>query len=279
MVHKRIGSFFRRRRLSQPTRARAARRRVSSIVSRTRARVRKVSAERRARGEPSTGAILGAVTPVGKAVTVGKSVVTGIKTFTSRVLGNPLAGSATVGAGLKAFGKRAGGRALGLGIGIETFQFGRAKATGKPFDPIPDLGLVASAALNPFATIGGLLFGGGERAVQVGTETIKEIIKRDPVRDFQPFDFGGFEQGDVTINFPSGTSQDFAPSSPQPPVGAFFPSVDLQVGAQVGGGQNELLRLLILLLGAGGLGAVLGRKSKKKKKKKSKKDDDDEEED
>jgi len=275
MVHKRIRRFVRRAR-TRAVRGQTSRRRITTrVVSRVAQRVRKVSARRAAAGIPSTGAIIGAVTPVGKAATIGKGVVTGVRTFASRVLGNPLAGSATIGAGLKAFGKRAGGRALGLGIGIETFQFGRAKATGKPFDPIPDLGLVASAALNPIATIGGLIFGGGERAVTAGTEVAKELLQKQPTADFFPLDF---QQGDINITFPEGgTQQDFSPGVPQPPIGAFFPSIDLQVG-KVGGGQNELLRLLILLLGAGGLGALLGKRSKKKKKKKtkkSKKDDDD----
>jgi len=275
MVHKRIGRFIRRTRARQPARAAAARGRVKKFAKRVRIRDLPGRVERAGTFTiPTTATLIGAVTPVGKAVTVGKGVLTGIKTLASRTLGNPLAGSATIGAGLKKFGGRVAGRALGLGLAVETFQFGRAKATGKPFDPIPDLGLVASAAINPLATFGGLFFGAGERGVQVATETIKEVITRDPLTDFQPFNFPGFEQGDVNIIFPSEVGTDFAPSTPQAPVGAFFPSIDLQVG-KVGGGQNELLRLLILLLGAGGLGALLGRKTKKKKKKKSKKDDDD----
>jgi len=278
MVHKRIGRFLRGRRRTQPARARAARRRVSKIVSKTRARVKRVSAQRRARGEPGTGAILGAVSPVGKVVTVGKGVLTGIKTLAQRTLGNPLAGSATIGAGLKSLGKRVGGRALGLGIAVEAFQFTRARGAGTRFDPIPDLGLIGAFALNPLAALGGLAFGTGEKGIRVGGETIRDFIaSQPPAQDFQPFDFPpGFGQpGDVNINFPSEVGTGFAPSTPQAPVGAFFPSIDLQVG-KVGGGQNELLRLLLLLLGAGGLGALLGRKSKKKKTKKNKKDDDDE---
>lgn len=269
MPHKRVRRFFRRRRATQPARARAARARVGRIVRKFRASTPSAIAKR-SDVEIQTGT-LGIGGGAGGISIIGKGI-TGVKTIISRTLGNPLAGSATVGAGLKAFGKRVGGRALGLGLAVETFQFGRAKATGKPFDPIPDLGLVASAAINPLATFGGLFFGAGEKGVTVATQTIKEVIERQPTIDFQPFNFPGFEQGDVNITFPEGGTA-FAPSTPQPPVGAFFPSIDLQVGAP-GGGQNELIRLLILLLGAGGLGALLGRKTAKKKNKKSKKDDD-----
>jgi len=278
MVHKRIGRFLRRRRRTQPRRARAARRRVTKIVSKVRKRVSKVRARDVAAGIPSGALLVGAVTPVGKAVTVGRGVLTGIKTIVGRTLGNPLTGVTAAGKaftfkeGLKSFGKRVGGRALGLGLAIETLQFGRSRGAGTPFDPIPNLGLVASAAINPLATAAGFLFGSGEKGVRIATETIKEVITRDPLTDFQPFNFPGFEQGDVNITFPEGGTS-FAPSTPQPPVGAFFPSIDLQVGSP-GGGQNELLRLLLLILGAGGIGALLGRKSKKTKK--NKKDDDDE---
>jgi len=277
MVHKRITRFIRKRRISQPRRARAARARAGRIVSKVRRRVRKVRTRDVAVGIPAAALLATSVSPVGKAVTVGRGVLTGIKTLAQRTLGNPLAGSATIGAGLKSLGKRVGGRALGLGIAVEAFQFTRARGAGTRFDPIPDLGIIGAFALNPLAALGGLAFGTGEKGIRVGGETIRDFIaNQPPAQDFQPFDFPpGFGQpGDVNINFPSEVGS-FAPSTPQPPVGAFFPSIDLQVG-KVGGGQNELLRLLLLLLGAGGLGALLGRKSKKKKTKKNKKDDDDE---
>jgi len=207
---------------------------------------------------PIGGGLIGAAP---KGVGIVKRGVTTIKDFAGRATGNPLAGGKTLKAGASAFGKRVAGRALGLGLAVETFQFGRAKATGQPFDPIPDLGLIASAAINPLATFGGFGFGTGERVTTKAGEVLSDIIP--------PLDFGGqvppqFIGGDTIITFPSNTGS-FAPATPEPPIGAFFPSIDVNIPSP--GGADILLPLLLALLAAGGGGFLLGKGKKKKSKK------------
>jgi hypothetical protein len=178
--------------------------------------------------------------------TVG--VLKKIKSGVGRAAGDPFAGT-TLRSGLSGLGKRVAGRTVTGLAGVEAFQLARTAATGEEFSPIPSGATLKGAlafGLNPLAGVAGLFTGGTQRGVSAGTTVLKDFIPDFP--EIPPTIFNFPSQPD-----PSG----FTPSSAQPPVGAFFPSVDISAG--VGGGDSSLIPLLLFLLAAGAGGFALGK--------------------
>jgi len=199
----------------------------------------------------AAGAVAGAAMAgrnAGKIATFARSAF-------QRVTANPLAGTT-----LKQFAAKVGGRALGIGLSVEAFQYQRSRASGQPFHWLPNLGSVIAFAVNPLAAIGGTLFGSGEKIAE-------KIADRGIPQIPQPPTFNFPEQPDINIDFPdypSGTMSDFPALggfvSPVFSVGA--PSANIDTGTNFAAIAAAMGIPLAVLL------AYLGIKSAKKKKRK-----------
>lgn len=180
----------------------------------------------------------------------------GAKTLFQRATGNPLASG-----GLKGWFGRIGGRALGYGAAIEAFQFQRARASGKEFDWLPNVGSIAAFAINPVAAFAGTALGGGEKGVAFAGDVAEKFFAQPMPSLPQQF---GFDQGDTIFNFPSGE----APS--QPMSAAYAPSVQISGGLGGGGMDLQTLALMLGIPLSVLLGYGLGKKRKRKKYKRGK---------
>lgn len=208
---------------------------------------------------PSGAAAAGARGAVGAL----RSARTAISTLFQRATGNPFAGAATLGAGLKSFAGRAAGRAAGIGLAYEAFQYQRAQQTGKPFKWLPNIGSLISFGVNPIASAAGTIYGAGENIAS----DVRDRIKDYPTPStFTP----QFTTGPTYFNFPEQSFPDYSPVGipvgSTGPVGAFSPSFNVSSPS-----GPDLTQLLIALFGGAAAGYVAGRRKKKKKKYKKRK--------
>lgn len=216
----------------------------------------------------SGGGLIGS-TKSGVIKTTGKSIATGAKNLFQKATGNPL-GSLGFKSGLKQWGTKIGGRAIGYGAAVETFRYMRAKSAGEPFNPIPDIGTIASFAVNPVTSFFGLGVGSGEK----GTKKLIDVLTNKNQKDFYipspipNFDFGGYDGGDTIINFPSGGGGMGGGFTPSPIVSVNPPSFY----AGMDSGMPDLATLALLLgIPLSALLIYLGLKPEKEKKKKKRK--------
>lgn len=174
---------------------------------------------------------------------------------------NPLEGASSVATGLRAFGSKILGRAIGFTTAIESFQLAKSSITGQPFNPIPNIKEISALALNPASAVIGFVGGGFSK---YGATPIINLAEKYRTPEF---DYKKFQElitppafsGSPTLNISS-----VAPPASNITVGApgFSPSISTGSGI-----PNELLLLLLAGLGGAGAGYFFGRKKKKKYKK------------
>ena len=207
--------------------------------------------------------VVSLVSPIGVAssgaVSLASRAGAGIRNLAQRALGNPLAGG-----GLRGFMGRLRGRALGLGIGFETFQVGRSVASGQPIKWLPNFPLLGSFILNPISTGFGFALGAGEKVSKQAINLAQNI--RQPM--IPPITFDVPEIKGLPEKFPD---VDFQSSVMTPsPSFAYAPSStapSLSISGGFGGGGIDPA-MLALLAGAIGGGYLLGRRKRKRKYKK-----------
>jgi hypothetical protein len=176
-----------------------------------------------------------------------------VKTFTKRLTINPYAGM-TPKKALRAFGLKT----AKVAQYYYPFEFLRSRATGDKMDLFPDLGTVASFALQPYSAGAGLVVGGLQKGTSAVTDLAKDIFSDVPIPTPSGQMFG-FEQGDTVFNFPespqgSPMSASYSPMAPT-----------VNIGGSMGGMDMETLALLLGIPLAVLLGYRAGKKKRRKK--------------
>jgi len=200
-----------------------------------------------------------------------RSAATGVKNLASRATINPLAGAKNIVGGLKTFGSKIGGTALGFATGATAFGISRLATSGDPIN-LKTIGrstLVGiGVGLNPVSGFAGATVGLGENYVGKAGGYIDTISYPKDLPTYnvpslpQMPDYGFSPQTSITLP----TMQMPQMDTPSYSAGSFNPSIS--VG---GGGGFDPLMLMLLLGGAGAIGYGVAKKRKKKKYKKRRK--------
>jgi hypothetical protein len=242
---------------------------------------------------PAGKRIIGGVVPLTPAGTgtaalglakTGTNVVKAGINVIKRQFTNPFAG-ATVKQGLTNVGKRLAGYSLTGALFGASYTGAKGLITGQT----PSIRSIAKGAehgltvgLNPFGAAIGTIAGLGEKYADVAKSSLPQDYfdqLSNRYRSFPPpanitYNFPEFPPpANITYNFPEFPQMQMPQY--QMPENVSLPSVSSgfspSFSVDTGGGMAENLPLLLLLLGAGGLGAYAIRKKRKKKKYKKRK--------